>query len=389
VHFLAGASLMTTMDANEQHRLAVSDRRLVYHCDTDGENYWRKEGRRAGLLSRRAAVSERRIPEGLLPGLMAVGMIHGLRSELIRFCADDGRYVGIHYLECGHLACVVDGKETNLVAGDAVLTMPGQRPTFSAIRGKAFRFHWVKFDLGIRAASDRWDYPAWMSLSAAEQDEFSDFMTRGSNRVHRIAELGSCFRRIALVVGRWAEPGDTGLLSATVLSVVGVLLVAFREGERLAGQSPSGSLAVERFWEALSANPSLLSQEWTRSRMAQECELHETQFTRLTRTLFGLTPNDYLTRRRLEHAAHLLLGDAGKYITQIALETGFSSNQYFSSLFRRYFGLAPRLYRELHHSREGVGEESEAVASGNADGTLSCNGEASTSASEKGPSQNE
>ena len=377
------------MDSNERDRPAESDRRLVYHSDTAGENYWRKERGRGGLSSRRGTVG-RRIPEGALPGLMTAGMIHGLRGELMRLYADDGRCVGIHFLECGHLRCVLDGRETNLVAGDVMLTVPWQRPTFSAVQGKAFRFHWVKFDFGIRAATDRWDYPAWMSLSAAEQDEFSGVMTRGSSRVHRITELASCFRRIALTVGQWAEPGDTGLLSAAVLSVVGVLLVAFREGERLASQSPSGSLAVARFWEALSANPSLLSQEWTRLRMAQECELHETQFTRLTQTLFGLTPNDYLTRRRLEHAAQLLLDDAGKYITQVALETGFSSNQYFSSLFRRYFGLPPRLYRELHSSPHGVAEQCGTAASDRTDETtLNRNGEARTSFSQKGPSQTE
>lgn len=54
----------------------------------------------------------------------------------------------------------------------------------------------------------------------------------------------------------------------------------------------------------------------------------------------GLTPKDCLQRIRIEKAAELLK-DPSRSITDVALATGFSSSQYFSTAFRRYTGGSP------------------------------------------------
>jgi AraC-like DNA-binding protein len=58
----------------------------------------------------------------------------------------------------------------------------------------------------------------------------------------------------------------------------------------------------------------------------------------------GLTPNDYLVRRRVQQACGLLEA-TGRSITDIAMATGFSSSQYFSQVFRKYIGITPSNYR--------------------------------------------
>jgi AraC-like DNA-binding protein/mannose-6-phosphate isomerase-like protein (cupin superfamily) len=59
----------------------------------------------------------------------------------------------------------------------------------------------------------------------------------------------------------------------------------------------------------------------------------------------GLSPNDYLQRLRIEKA-QALLRSATKSVTEIALETGFNSGQYFCTVFRRYTGVTPAGYRK-------------------------------------------
>jgi AraC-like DNA-binding protein len=59
----------------------------------------------------------------------------------------------------------------------------------------------------------------------------------------------------------------------------------------------------------------------------------------------GLTPNDYLQRLRVEKAKELLASPE-RTITEVAMETGFSSAQYFSGVFRKYAGRTPREYRQ-------------------------------------------
>jgi AraC-like DNA-binding protein len=62
------------------------------------------------------------------------------------------------------------------------------------------------------------------------------------------------------------------------------------------------------------------------------------------RSATGMTPNDYLLRLRLGEAQRLLARQRDS-ITVIALRTGFSSSQYFSSVFRKYTGQTPQDFR--------------------------------------------
>ena len=59
--------------------------------------------------------------------------------------------------------------------------------------------------------------------------------------------------------------------------------------------------------------------------------------------LLGVSPNQYIRSLRLERAKQLLLEKRGN-ITEIALETGFSSSAYFSKCFQDHFGKPPSHY---------------------------------------------
>jgi AraC-like DNA-binding protein len=59
----------------------------------------------------------------------------------------------------------------------------------------------------------------------------------------------------------------------------------------------------------------------------------------------GRTPNDYLQRLRIEQAQEQL-AQTNRSVTEIALATGFSSGQYFSTVFGRYTGISPTRFRQ-------------------------------------------
>ncbi|WP_165822427.1 helix-turn-helix transcriptional regulator [Paenibacillus montanisoli] len=60
----------------------------------------------------------------------------------------------------------------------------------------------------------------------------------------------------------------------------------------------------------------------------------------------GLTPNEYILKLRLEQTREELLA-TDKSITEISLDAGFTTTQYFSSTFKRYFGCTPSNYRKM------------------------------------------
>lgn len=63
-----------------------------------------------------------------------------------------------------------------------------------------------------------------------------------------------------------------------------------------------------------------------------------------------ITPSDYLRERRLAACASRLENPANSKvtITEIALSCGFNSSAYFSTEFRRIYGMSPRRYRAAH-----------------------------------------
>lgn len=65
-------------------------------------------------------------------------------------------------------------------------------------------------------------------------------------------------------------------------------------------------------------------------------------FKRIT----GSSPKDHLQRLRIEQAARRLWEAPDLTITEVAHEFGFSSSQYFATVFRRYLGVSPGRHRE-------------------------------------------
>jgi len=74
-------------------------------------------------------------------------------------------------------------------------------------------------------------------------------------------------------------------------------------------------------------------------------------FLRLFRQAFNKTPHQYLIERRIEKAKELLSSDELR-VTDVCFEVGFQSLGSFSSLFHKYVGHAPVIYREKVRAKE-------------------------------------
>lgn len=79
--------------------------------------------------------------------------------------------------------------------------------------------------------------------------------------------------------------------------------------------------------------------------IAAACGLSESQFARRFKHSAGITPADCLQRMRIEEACKLL-HETNNNITEISFTLGFSSSQYFSTVFKRYTGMPPYHFRK-------------------------------------------
>jgi len=75
-------------------------------------------------------------------------------------------------------------------------------------------------------------------------------------------------------------------------------------------------------------------------------------FIKLFRQTFNKTPHQYITQKRIEKAKALLTSSS-LTVTDVCFEIGFESLGSFSSLFRKYVGDSPVIYRNRNlHSFE-------------------------------------
>ena len=76
----------------------------------------------------------------------------------------------------------------------------------------------------------------------------------------------------------------------------------------------------------------------------------------------GLTPNDYIVRRRIELAKRLIRERPGMTLLEAGALSGFKSSQVFSSTFRKHVGVPPREWRARQTPLPDSSETPHAVA---------------------------
>lgn len=88
-----------------------------------------------------------------------------------------------------------------------------------------------------------------------------------------------------------------------------------------------------------------LNKTITVSDLAHEANLSESQLRRKFQQEFGLSPQAFIQRARLQAAAHILRTETNT-ISQVALQSGFSDQSYFTRQFKKFFGKTPKNYSQ-------------------------------------------
>ena len=150
---------------------------------------------------------------------------------------------------------------------------------------------------------------------------------------------------IASVFDAWQEHDDP-LARETIRNQVAALVLA--SATALGGvrrKSPPCSPNAGRINKVLGWVGGHLGEQVTAETMAELSGLSPACFFAEFKKHTGTTPKDYLLRLRIARAARRLREEPELTVTRIAHEFGFSSSQYFSTVFRRYLGASPRDWR--------------------------------------------
>ena len=109
------------------------------------------------------------------------------------------------------------------------------------------------------------------------------------------------------------------------------------------GVNSEEEVLVGQLLKAIENN--LGNSEYSVDQLARDVALGRTNLYKRMQTMLGITPNDFIRSVRLKRAA-VLLSDTDLSIVEISERVGFSTPRYFSSSFKKMFGVTPSEYRD-------------------------------------------
>lgn len=147
-------------------------------------------------------------------------------------------------------------------------------------------------------------------------------------------------------LGVLQNKADVEFQTRSILSEIWLLLL-----EEIKNMDEQDVMANTQNQERLMTMLSFIHENYSKklnlAEIAQSASVSKRECLRCFQNGIHESPFDYLIGYRIE-CAKKLLRSTDMPITEIALETGFSNNAYFSKIFRRECGETPRKYREHH-----------------------------------------
>jgi len=288
-----------------------------------------------------------KLPKGILPGLLSVGYWDAIKEQEWSLPWHRNEGIELTWLETGSLTFLLGEEEYILKPGDLTITRPWQPLKVGNPNVGAGRLHWIILDVGVSQPHQDWSWPPWLILGEEDMQELTAYLRGNEKPVWESdKEIAGCFRKIAETVSSGEINGKTPRISVYTNELFLHLLDMFHKHQTAVYSSlTTARRSTNLFLDTLESN---VGEMWTVEDMASNCGLGVTRFVHYCKEITNQTPLQYLNRLRVKKAAVSLVEDRDKSVTDIAFEHGFSSSQYFATVFKRHFHCSPREYRKKY-----------------------------------------
>lgn len=289
----------------------------------------------------------KRMKSACLPGLNSIGYWDASQPQDWGLAAHRNEGVEITFLETGVMNFTVDEQQFEVHAGDFTVTRPWQLHRVGGPNIGPGRLHWLILDVGVRRPNQEWRWPAWVALTPPDRAALTRHLRHNENPVWKSSpEITAAFRGIAGCIHRWTQPHvESRMINLLNQLLLGLLDATSQQPTHENPDLTSRRRTVELFLKDLAANGANCHQPLPLEKMAGQCGMGITAFSKYCRDLVNTGPVEYLNQCRLDRAARQLKENLALPVTEIAFQNGFNSSQYFTTVFRRRFHQTPRAYR--------------------------------------------
>lgn len=237
----------------------------------------------------------------------------------------------ICYLAKGEQIYEVEGVEYSISGGDVFLTYPNEVHSTGKFPEEKGMLYWL-----ILKIVD--DQKAFFDQKGETAQNFRDMLVSMPSRCFPGSDILKYY--IDEII-EYCMDEDRPLRQVAIESLVLSFLLEVISCSRKQ-QRNEISPAIQKVKNYIEDN---LDQDISVDNMAKISGLSTYWFKEKFKKETGLSPADFVSRRKIQEAKKHLVSDT-KSITDIAFSLGFSSSQYFATVFKRYTGTTPTKYRE-------------------------------------------
>ncbi|MCL2118127.1 MAG: AraC family transcriptional regulator [Planctomycetaceae bacterium] len=292
--------------------------------------------------------------DGVLPGLRTVGCWNASREQTWGLDWHRNEGIEICFLLNGSLDFWTGSSFWRINAGHLTACRPWQLHRIGNPHVGASTLLWFILDLNIRSDNQACRWPDWIILSRRELEEFHTLLLCSDTSVFNVpSRMTGPWEKLYRLLRDSSDNPEHCPVSAIAISINEILydlLQLFRDtsaGHATFTKDQASTVKiVQRFLEELEAIPTQLEHPWTVREMAKLCRISTTRFSRCCYQLTNLSPVHALNQMRIRRAEKMMLEQPEMSITQIAMNCGFTTSQYFATVFRKWTGKTPSEYRQ-------------------------------------------
>ena len=290
------------------------------------------------------------LPSNVLPGLLSVGYWNAEHKQDWGLDWHRNEGLELSFLRSGSISFATASHSQTLLPHDMAICGPWQLHRVGTPHIDTGTFMWLILDQKIHSADQQWSWPNWIVLTKQDLDELTRLLLYNSAPVCAANnKMVNCWEQLFRAVRNDENESRFSQIAITVNELLLLLLKFLRNNEESRKHEDVSALSpslhtVKLFWEDLKNIPHLLEKQWSVKEMAKLCRMSESRFTQCCRTLTNKSPVHFLNYCRVQHALSIMARDPQRSITDIALDCGFSTSQYFATVFKKITGKTPSSY---------------------------------------------
>jgi AraC family L-rhamnose operon regulatory protein RhaS len=290
------------------------------------------------------------IPKNALNGLRTVGFWSAVTEQHWGLDWHRNEGIEITFLLNGKNRYETSSGSWELQVGDMVFCPPWQIHRIGNPNVSIGTLLWFMIDTKTRQSSQTPKLPSWIILSEKDRNKLIRHLLYSPSQVVHLSEkFILSWKKLYRIL---RDAGQECPVSALAITI-NELLYDFLNVQEMNNKSmasnelPRSIEMVQTFFQELASIPEQLEHPWTLQEMSRLCRISPTRFSLCCRQLMNLSPLNVLNQLRIRQAEAMIRNEPQKSITKIAMQCGFTTSQYFATIFKKWTGKTPTEYKKI------------------------------------------